>query len=59
MGSPLLASIRFVTPGAFVGTNPADEPITSGLPVIQTKSRHGAPERPFPDRENCHGVLLQ
>jgi hypothetical protein len=33
-GSRLLSSDWSVTAGAFVGTNPADEPITPGLPLI-------------------------
>jgi hypothetical protein len=29
---------RFVDTSAFIGTNPTDEPITSGLPVIRQES---------------------
>ena len=36
---------RPVNTSAFVGTNPTDESITSGLPVIRPQSRN------FPERE--------
>jgi hypothetical protein len=31
--------VRSVNPSAFLATNPTDEPITSGLPVIQAQSQ--------------------
>src|SRR6266852_1467804 len=37
-GSRLLASTAIVAASAFVDTNPTDEPITSGLPVIRPRS---------------------
>jgi len=42
MGSPLVAIDWSVITGAFPSTNPTDESITSGLPVIRQLEQTGA-----------------
>jgi Bacterial DNA-binding protein len=55
MGSRHLASETSVTAGAFVGTNPTDELITSGLLVIRPEAApRGSPFQPYLRVVNAH-----